>query len=149
MCKTFCSKFFYIYITRFLPHKCKRVTEKRALVDSSTPTKCFNLQRHRGRERAQMGRRPCCAKECLNKGAWSAREDKILTNYIKIHGEGKWRDLPQRAGIYNSLSLTGFILFSLNFIVYSHSWRVCRAEAMWKELPASMVELSKARYQER
>jgi hypothetical protein len=96
-----------------------------------------------------MGRRPCCAKEGLNKGAWSAREDKILTNYIKIHGEGKWRDLPQRAGIYNSLSLTGFILFSLNFIVYSHSWRVCRAEAMWKELPASMVELSKARYQER
>ncbi|XP_022729719.1 transcription factor WER-like [Durio zibethinus] len=46
-----------------------------------------------------MGRRPCCAKEGLNRGAWSAREDKILINYIKIHGEGKWRDLPQRAGL--------------------------------------------------
>ncbi|XP_059432128.1 transcription factor MYB1-like isoform X2 [Corylus avellana] len=46
-----------------------------------------------------MGRRPCCAKQGLNRGAWSAREDKILTNYIKIHGEGKWRDLPQRAGL--------------------------------------------------
>ncbi|XVF48917.1 hypothetical protein PTKIN_Ptkin03bG0226700 [Pterospermum kingtungense] len=46
-----------------------------------------------------MGRRPCCAKEGLNRGAWSAKEDKILTNYIKIHGEGRWRDLPQRAGL--------------------------------------------------
>ncbi|XVE70693.1 hypothetical protein DITRI_Ditri10aG0091100 [Diplodiscus trichospermus] len=46
-----------------------------------------------------MGRRPCCAKEGLNRGAWSPREDKILTNYIKLHGEGKWRDLPQRAGL--------------------------------------------------
>ncbi|XWS72245.1 hypothetical protein CRYUN_Cryun02cG0023300 [Craigia yunnanensis] len=46
-----------------------------------------------------MGRRPCCAKQGLNRGAWSAREDIILTKYIKIHGEGKWRDLPQRAGL--------------------------------------------------
>ncbi|XWS70079.1 hypothetical protein CRYUN_Cryun03dG0018300 [Craigia yunnanensis] len=46
-----------------------------------------------------MGRRPCCAKEGLNRGAWSTQEDKILANYIKIHGEGKWRDLPQRAGL--------------------------------------------------
>ncbi|GAV72779.1 Myb_DNA-binding domain-containing protein [Cephalotus follicularis] len=46
-----------------------------------------------------MGRRPCCAKEGLNRGAWTAREDRILINYIKIHGEGKWRDLPQRAGL--------------------------------------------------
>lgn len=46
-----------------------------------------------------MGRKPCCSKEGLNKGAWSAREDKILGDYIKIHGEGKWRDLPKRAGL--------------------------------------------------
>ncbi|KAL5572385.1 hypothetical protein UlMin_021982 [Ulmus minor] len=46
-----------------------------------------------------MGRKPCCAKEGLNKGAWSAREDKILTDYININGEGKWRDLPKRAGL--------------------------------------------------
>ena len=32
------------------------------------------------------------------RGAWSAGEDKILKNYIKIHGEGRWTDLPQRAG---------------------------------------------------
>ncbi|KAK7836842.1 anthocyanin regulatory c1 protein [Quercus suber] len=45
----------------------------------------------------EMGRRPCCAKGVI-RGAWSAWEDKILINYIKIHGEGKWTDLPQRAG---------------------------------------------------
>ncbi|KAH7565565.1 hypothetical protein JRO89_XS09G0228200 [Xanthoceras sorbifolium] len=44
-----------------------------------------------------MGRSPCCAKEGLNRGAWTATEDKILTDYIKIHGEGKWRNLPKRA----------------------------------------------------
>ena len=47
-----------------------------------------------------MGRRPCCAKEGLNRGVWSTKEDKILTNYIQIHGEGKWRDLPKRAGTH-------------------------------------------------
>ncbi|XP_052199862.1 transcription factor MYB1-like [Diospyros lotus] len=46
-----------------------------------------------------MGRKPCCAKVGLNKGAWTAREDKILANYIKVHGEGKWRDMPQKAGL--------------------------------------------------
>ncbi|XP_030957532.1 transcription repressor MYB6-like [Quercus lobata] len=45
-----------------------------------------------------MGRRPCCTKGVV-RGTWSAWEDKILTNYIKIHGEGKWIDLPQRAGL--------------------------------------------------
>ncbi|KAK8660656.1 hypothetical protein V6N13_051575 [Hibiscus sabdariffa] len=46
-----------------------------------------------------MGRKPCCPKEGMNKGSWSANEDQILTNYIQTHGEGKWRDLPQRAGL--------------------------------------------------
>ncbi|KAI4355441.1 hypothetical protein L6164_004216 [Bauhinia variegata] len=46
-----------------------------------------------------MGRSPCCSKEGLNRGAWTATEDKILTEYIKIHGEGKWRHLPKKAGL--------------------------------------------------
>ncbi|XP_042450211.1 transcription factor MYB1-like [Zingiber officinale] len=46
-----------------------------------------------------MVRKPCCSKEGLNRGAWSPREDKILTDYIKAHGEGKWRDLPKNAGL--------------------------------------------------
>ncbi|KAI4329093.1 hypothetical protein L6164_021394 [Bauhinia variegata] len=46
-----------------------------------------------------MGRSPCCSKEGLNRGAWTAIEDKILTQYIMIHGEGKWRQLPKEAGL--------------------------------------------------
>ncbi|NP_001292965.1 uncharacterized protein LOC105638090 [Jatropha curcas] len=46
-----------------------------------------------------MGRSPCCSKEGLNRGAWTALEDKILHAYIKAHGEGKWRNLPKRAGL--------------------------------------------------
>ncbi|XP_027125290.1 transcription factor MYB1-like [Coffea arabica] len=46
-----------------------------------------------------MGRSPCCAKEGLNRGAWTPSEDRLLTDYIKSHGEGKWRSLPKRAGL--------------------------------------------------
>ncbi|KAJ0030664.1 hypothetical protein Pint_13474 [Pistacia integerrima] len=45
-----------------------------------------------------MGRNPCCVKEGLNRGTWTAREDKILKDYIAEHGEGRWRNLPKRAG---------------------------------------------------
>ncbi|KAJ4977816.1 hypothetical protein NE237_008596 [Protea cynaroides] len=41
----------------------------------------------------------CCPKEGLKRGAWSAQEDRILTSYINIHGEGKWRELPLKAGL--------------------------------------------------
>ncbi|KAJ3698029.1 hypothetical protein LUZ61_001734 [Rhynchospora tenuis] len=46
-----------------------------------------------------MGRKPCCSKVGLNKGSWSSQEDQLLSKYIKTHGEGQWRDLPQRAGL--------------------------------------------------
>ncbi|KAL2977914.1 hypothetical protein AAZX31_13G092000 [Glycine max] len=46
-----------------------------------------------------MGRSPCCSKEGLNRGAWTAHEDKILREYIRVHGEGRWRNLPKRAGL--------------------------------------------------
>lgn len=46
-----------------------------------------------------MGRRPCCSKEGLNRGAWTASEDTVLTAYIQEHGEGNWRNLPCRAGL--------------------------------------------------
>lgn len=47
----------------------------------------------------KMGRSPCCSKEGLNRGAWTAIEDKILSGYIKTHGEGRWRNLPKEAGL--------------------------------------------------
>ncbi|TVU46736.1 hypothetical protein EJB05_06290 [Eragrostis curvula] len=46
-----------------------------------------------------MGRKPCCPKEGLNRGAWTAMEDDILVSYIRKHGEGKWGSLPKRAGL--------------------------------------------------
>lgn len=45
-----------------------------------------------------MGRKPCCSKEGLRKGTWTAKEDKLLTDYIKEHGEVGWRSLPMKAG---------------------------------------------------
>ncbi|KAM0030703.1 putative transcription factor MYB-related family [Helianthus debilis subsp. tardiflorus] len=45
-----------------------------------------------------MGRSPCCSKIGLNRGSWTALEDKILTDYVTLHGEGKWRQLPIKAG---------------------------------------------------
>ncbi|MBA0798597.1 hypothetical protein Gohar_009177 [Gossypium harknessii] len=44
-------------------------------------------------------RKPCCDKQDTNKGAWSKQEDEKLINYIRIHGEGCWRTLPQAAGL--------------------------------------------------
>ncbi|XVE53847.1 hypothetical protein DITRI_Ditri03aG0034600 [Diplodiscus trichospermus] len=46
-----------------------------------------------------MGRSPSCSKEGMNKGAWTASEDKILVDYIKVHGEGKWKNIPKEAGL--------------------------------------------------
>ncbi|KAI6690203.1 hypothetical protein NL676_027031 [Syzygium grande] len=46
-----------------------------------------------------MGRSPCCAKQGVNRGAWSNDEDQILTDYVTLHGEGKWRKVSQNAGL--------------------------------------------------
>ncbi|CAN8252004.1 unnamed protein product [Cochlearia groenlandica] len=46
-----------------------------------------------------MSRKPCCVREGLKKGAWTIEEDKKLISYIHEHGEGGWRDIPQKAGL--------------------------------------------------
>nr|QHG11482.1 R2R3-MYB transcription factor 54 [Taxus chinensis] len=47
-----------------------------------------------------MGRAPCCSKDSgINRGAWTAEEDMILSEYITIHGDGGWRALPKKAGL--------------------------------------------------
>ncbi|KAI6681089.1 hypothetical protein NL676_034970 [Syzygium grande] len=46
-----------------------------------------------------MGRSPRCDKDGLNKGAWTAAEDKILMDYVKLHGEGKWSRLSRETGL--------------------------------------------------
>lgn len=45
-------------------------------------------------------RRPCCdEKREMNKGAWSKQEDQRLTEYVQMHGEGRWASVPKAAGI--------------------------------------------------
>nr|AEC32975.1 transcription factor MYB2 [Fagopyrum tataricum] len=46
-----------------------------------------------------MGRKPCCDKEGVNRGAWTAMEDKLLTDYIKLNGYAHWRNIPKKAGL--------------------------------------------------
>ncbi|KAF9590698.1 hypothetical protein IFM89_036822 [Coptis chinensis] len=46
-----------------------------------------------------MGRSPCCSKEGMKRGAWTAHEDQALSEYIRIHGQGRWRELPKKAGL--------------------------------------------------
>lgn len=45
-----------------------------------------------------MGRRPCCSKEGVKRGPWTAQEDKLLADYIRAHGEGKWSSVSKQAG---------------------------------------------------
>jgi myb proto-oncogene protein len=62
-----------------------------------------------------MGRKPCCPKEGLNRGAWTSMEDGILVSYIQKHGEGKWGSLPRRAGL-SLLSLALSLLWKHMFV---------------------------------
>ncbi|KAJ3686052.1 hypothetical protein LUZ61_015216 [Rhynchospora tenuis] len=44
-------------------------------------------------------KRPCCEKRGMNKGAWSKQEDQRLTEYVRVHGEGRWGSVPKAAGL--------------------------------------------------
>ncbi|XP_010438501.1 PREDICTED: transcription factor MYB39-like [Camelina sativa] len=46
-----------------------------------------------------MGRSPCCDKNGVKKGPWTAEEDQKLIDYIRFHGPGTWRILPKNAGL--------------------------------------------------
>ncbi|CAH8359250.1 unnamed protein product [Eruca vesicaria subsp. sativa] len=46
-----------------------------------------------------MVRTPCCRAEGLKKGAWTQEEDQKLIAYVRHHGEGGWRTLPDKAGL--------------------------------------------------
>ncbi|KAM1078494.1 hypothetical protein ACFX19_026163 [Malus domestica] len=40
-----------------------------------------------------------CNLSVIRKGAWTREEDDLLRQCIEIHGEGKWRQLPNKAGL--------------------------------------------------
>ncbi|GLJ47493.1 hypothetical protein SUGI_1002530 [Cryptomeria japonica] len=44
-----------------------------------------------------MVRGPCYKN--LNRRAWTAQEDLLLSEYIKVHGDCGWNSLPQKAGL--------------------------------------------------
>ncbi|KAL8146461.1 hypothetical protein AgCh_004259 [Apium graveolens] len=46
-----------------------------------------------------MGRRPCCDKSGLNRGPWTADEDKKLFNFVLRNSLCCWRDVPKHAGL--------------------------------------------------
>ena len=66
-----------------------------------------------------MGRSPCCSEEGLKKGAWSALEDKILTDYVQAHGEGRWRSLPIKAG-EDIIYVRMYVCMHVYMYVYMH-----------------------------
>ncbi|XP_072988144.1 transcription factor MYB4-like [Typha latifolia] len=37
--------------------------------------------------------------EIVNRGAWTAEEDHKLVEYVRVHGDKKWRTLPAKAGL--------------------------------------------------
>ncbi|PRQ28037.1 putative transcription factor MYB-HB-like family [Rosa chinensis] len=46
-----------------------------------------------------MGRSSRFEKVGMKKGAWTAREDQILIDYVKKHGEGKWGKISKETGL--------------------------------------------------
>lgn len=148
-------------ISRKIPPIRTTLPNRRSCKFSQETERKSGWQREWGREpeRRRMGRSPCCSKEGLNRGAWTVVEDKILTEYIKVHGEGRWRNLPKKAGGLICVEFEkkikmgcGFIwVFSITMKMASKacSLSICRLEAMWEKLQAALVELSQTRHQER
>lgn len=64
-----------------------------------------------------MGKSPCCEKDGIKKGPWTAEEDQKLVDYIQKHGHGRWRILPKNAGAY-TIFISACNLFSIVFINY-------------------------------
>lgn len=46
-----------------------------------------------------MGRQPCCDKQGVKRGPWTAEEDNKLVSFILKHGRCCWRAVPKLAGL--------------------------------------------------
>ncbi|KAF8412966.1 hypothetical protein HHK36_000938 [Tetracentron sinense] len=42
-------------------------------------------------------------KNCVSKGAWTPEEDRILAQFIEIHGAKRWKTVAAKAGLYLDL----------------------------------------------
>lgn len=70
-----------------------------------------------GQKRDRKGRSPCCDKEGVRRGTWSAEEDKILVDFITENGIGNWRSVPELAG---SVIFLYYYFNSILFLNVSH-----------------------------
>lgn len=45
------------------------------------------------------------AKKVMNKGAWTAEEDRKLSEYIEIHGAKRWKTVAVKSGHLSHLTI--------------------------------------------
>jgi myb proto-oncogene protein len=38
--------------------------------------------------------------EGWRKGPWTAEEDRLLIEYVRLHGDGRWSSVARLAGVY-------------------------------------------------
>jgi hypothetical protein len=62
-----------------------------------------------------MGRSPRSPRENFNRGAWTTEEDRILRDYIQIHGEGGWNWVRDKAGDYHFIYIFIYCILLLKF----------------------------------
>ena len=84
-----------------------------------------------------MGRKPCCDKHGVKRGAWTPEEDEILIDYIKKNGHRRWRSLPKHAGFSFFLS---FFLFSFTLFT-SSVWLVRKGRQNVKFMKLSQMKV--------
>ena len=54
--------------------------------------------------------------EGWRKGPWTSEEDRLLIEYVRLHGEGRWNSVARLAGINYSISSSLYILMHLQYV---------------------------------
>jgi len=52
-----------------------------------------------------MGWSVIIEEEGWRKGPWTSEEDRLLIQYVKFHGEGRWNSVARLAGPYQTLMI--------------------------------------------
>ena len=88
----------------------------------------------------------------MNRGAWTAEEDRKLAEVIEVHGAKRWKMIATTAGlfVYDATEMKPISIMLYPVLTLMGFWFFfCRFESVWEELQASMDELSKTQHQER
>ncbi|WRX15838.1 SANT/Myb domain - like 10 [Theobroma cacao] len=75
--------------------------------------------------------------EHYRKGLWTEEEDKILSDYIRVHGRGHWNRISKVTVPYSNILKNGYQL----------SGFMSSFEEVREELQVTVAELSEPRYQ--